>query len=181
MRARGPIVVAAIAALLAAIPANAATKTLDGKKTKALTWSVATTAQDHDTDAVMEFTGNTPDWTTCKPPECARFPFKYQPAKGVKHGPFSARISWTLPVEDFDLYVVQGNAIVGQCGAGAGTSEVVVVDAPRPGAVYTLVVHEFRSGPDTLTAKVSFPAKDKVASTAPPTAEKFEAVNCGLS
>lgn len=179
MRARGPVVIAALAALLAAVPAHAATKTLDGKKTKTLTFKdVISAPQDHDSDFVL----GTSDRTQCSTPRCSKFTFVYKPAKGVKRGPFSARISWTFPVEDFDLYVVQDNGgTVGQCGASAGTSEVVVVPQPLPGHRYTIVIDHYRALPDTVTATVSFPAKDKVVTTVPTAAEKVEPINCGIS
>jgi hypothetical protein len=179
MRARGPVVVAALAALIAAVPAHAATKTLDGKRTKTLTFKDLISApQDHDTDTV-----STADRTVCSEPRCSKFTFLYKPAKGVKRGAFSVRIAWTYPVEDFDLYVVQDNGgAVAQCGAGAGTSEVAVVPQPLPGHRYTVVVDHYRALPDTVTATVTFPAKNRVATTVPAAADdKVEPINCGIS
>jgi hypothetical protein len=174
--------VAAAGVAVAAVPAHAGgTKTLDGKKTKVLTWTASTTPQDHDTDAAMELAGNTPDFATCGPPECARFSFIYKPAKGVRKGPFSARISWKLPGEDMDLYVVEKGAIVGQCGAGVGTSELVIVDTPDAGQKYTIVAHEFRTAIDTVTAKAYFPNTNKMPTTVPTAAESIQKINCGLS
>jgi len=179
MRARVPVVVAALAALLAAIPANAATKTLDGKKTKTLTFKdVIAAPQDHDSDFVL----GTSDRTQCSPPRCSKFSFVYKPAKGVKKGPFSVRIAWTFPVEDFDLYVVQDNGgTVAQCGASAGTSEVAVVPQPLAGHKYTIVIDHYRALPDTVTATATFPAANKVATTVPTSTEKVEPINCGIS
>jgi hypothetical protein len=179
MRARIPVIVAAAAALLAAIPANAATKTLDGKKTKVLTFKdVVAKAQDNDRDVV-----SAADRTSCAAPRCARFTFRYLPAKGVRKGPFSVRIAWTLPVEDYDLYVVQDNAgEVAQCGAGAGTSETAVIPTPVPGHRYTVIVDHFRALPDTVTVNVAFPATAKVATAVPSNVDdKVEPINCGIS
>lgn len=179
MRARSSIVVAAAVAVVAAIPAHASTPTLDGKKTKVLTFKdVVSAPQDHDSDIV-----SSADRTACSPPRCARFTFVYKPAKHVRKGPFSVRIAWTVPVEDYDLYVVQDNGgAVAQCGAGAGTSETAVVTDPLPGHRYTVVIDHFRAVPDTVTATVTFPAKAKVATTVPGAADdKVEPVNCGIS
>jgi hypothetical protein len=179
MRARIPVIVAATAALLAAVPANAATKTLDGKKTKVLTYKdVVSKTQDNDKDIA-----SSSDRTACAAPRCARFTFRYLPAKGVRKGPFSVRIAWTLPVEDYDLYVVQDNAgEVAQCGGGAGTSETAVVDAPVPGHRYTVIVDHFRALPDTVKVTVAFPATAKVATTVPSNLDdKVEPINCGIS
>ena len=89
------------------------------------------------------------------------------------------RISWSYPVEDYDLYVVQDNGgTVGQCGASAGVSETAVV-AGLPGHTYTVVVDHYRALPDTVKVSVTFPAKNSVAKvTGNP--EQF-AVDCGLS
>ena len=185
MRIRPLLAAAGVVALVAGVPAHAAgakPKTLDGKKTKVLTWTGASTAQDHDSDFVMELAGTTPDFAHCGPPECLRFPFVFKPAKGVKYGAVSTQISWTIPGEDFDLYVVDNFGIVGQCGASAGTSEVVTIDDPVPGHTYTIVAHEFRTGPDTLTATAKFPAQ-KFTTPVPAAAQSPAGlgVGCGLS
>ena len=183
MRIRPLLAVAGVAALVATLPVHAAgTKTLDGKKIKVLTWTGTSTAQDHDQDFVLETAGTTPDFAHCGPPECLRFPFVFKPAKGVKYGSFSTKIAWTIPGEDFDLYVVESGGIVGQCGASAGLSEVVTIDDPLPGHTYTIVAHEFRTGPDTLTATAAFPAQ-KFTSQVPSAAQSPAGlgVACGLS
>ena len=180
MRHRMIVAATAAAALAATLPAHAAApKTLDGKKVKTLTFKdVVAAPSDNDSD----FVTSTGDRTVCAPPRCSKFTFLYKPAKGVKPGPFSARISWTFPVEDYDLYIVQDNAgNIGQCGAAAGTSEVVVITDPVPGHKYTVVIDHYRTVPDTVTATVSFPATDKVATTVPKSAEGVEPINCGIS
>jgi hypothetical protein len=180
MRYRPILAAAAAAALVATMPAHAAgVKTLDGKKVKSLTFKdVVASASDNDAD----FVTSTGDRTQCSPPRCSKFTFLFKPAKGVKYGAFSARISWTVPVQDYDLYIVQDNAgDVGHCGAAAGTSEVVVISDPVPGHKYTVVIDHYRTVPDTVTATVSFPATDKVVTTVPSSAETVEPVNCGIS
>jgi hypothetical protein len=183
MRVRPFLAVAAAAALVATMPAHAkgpSYKVLDGKKIKTLSFSdKITTPQDNDKDAAST---SSSDRSFCSAPRCSRFTFIYKPAKGVRSGAFSAKITWSYPAEDYDLYIAQDNiGDVGHCGAGAGTSEVVVISNPLPGHRYTVVIDHYRAIPDTVTATVSFPAKDKVATTAPAAAEKFEAVNCGIS
>ena len=181
MRYRMIVAATVAAALAATMPAHAAgIKTLDGKKVKSLTFKdVVAAPSDNDAD----FVTSTGDRTVCAPPRCAKFTFLYKPAKGVKTGPFSARISWTFPVEDYDLYIVQDNAgDVGHCGAAAGTSEVVVITDPVPGHKYTVVIDHYRTVPDTVTATVHFPATDKVATTVPQNIDSAEEpVNCGIS
>ena len=182
MRYRPILAAAAAAALVATMPAHAAgIKTLDGKKVKSLTFKdVVASPSDNDAD----FATGSSDRTVCSPPRCSKFTFLFKPAKGVKYGAFSARIAWTYPVEDYDLYVVQDNAgAVAQCGAAAGTSEVAVVSDPVPGHKYTIVIDHYRTLPDTVTATVTFPATNKVATTVPATVESksIEPINCGIS
>jgi len=174
MRARNTIVLAAAAALLAAVPAHAGTPTLDGKKTKTLTFSGATTPQDNDTNLVGDQGGPNPpgsnprpaDYAKCPKSRCLTWSFVYKPAKGVKRGPFSAKLTWTAPVEDYDLYIVDAKyGDVGHCGASAGTAEYVSVDAPVPGHRYLVVVDQYRAIPDTVHVTVSFPAKPFKAAT----------------
>ena len=174
MRVRNTVFLAAAAALLAAVPAHAATPTLDGKKTKTLTFSAASTPQDNDANLVADQGGpNAPgsnprpsDYARCHAPRCLTWSFVYKPAKGVKRGPFSAKLSWTAPVEDYDLYILDAKyGDVGHCGASAGTAEYVSVDAPVPGHKYLVVVDEYRAIPDTVHVTVSFPGVPFKAAT----------------
>ena len=190
MRARQSIVLAAAAAVVAALPAHAATPTLDGKKTKTLTFSAATSVQDNDTNLVGDQGGPNPpgsnprpaDYAHCPASRCLTWSFIYKPAKGVKRGPFSAKLTWTAPVEDFDLYVLDAKyGDVGHCGASVGNAEYVSVDAPVPGHKYLVVVDEYRSVPDTVHVTVSFPGQPFKAATpvAPTTVGIFEFA-CGV-
>jgi hypothetical protein len=181
-------VTAAVAA--AALPSHAAgTPVLDGKKTKALTFSLATSPQDNDSNFATDFTDlvaptpvSRPDMANCPASRCLSYSFVYKPAKGVRPGPFSVKISWTIPGQDYDLYIIQNGGDVGHCGASAGTSEVVVIDAPMKGKTYKVVVDQYRAGPDTITGKVAFPATDKVSTSAPSTADDNGLpTQCGLS
>jgi hypothetical protein len=181
------MIAATAAAVMAALPAHAAgVKTLDGKTTKALTFSLAASPQDNDASTaadVVDLTGqktpfDRPDYAHCPKTRCLSYSFKYAPAKGVKAGPFSVRVSWTIPGQDYDLYVISNGADVGHCGASAGTSEVVVIPALK-GRLYTVVVDEYRAGPDTVTGSITFPAKDSVKRTTGDPEQ--EPVDCGLS
>ena len=178
MRLRPIVAMAAVAAAVVALPASASKPVLDGRAHKVLTFKDTTTGpQDHDSDLV---TGNT--LPACPSSRCAHFYFLYRPAKHVKKGPFSVRISWTIPGQDYDLWVTDNRGDAGSCGAAAGTSEVVVVNHPVAGHTYGIVIDHYRSLPDTITAAASFPAKDKVVAVAPAAVESNVApVNCGIS
>ena len=166
MRARHTVVLAAAAAVVAALPAHASTPTLDGKKTKVLTFSGSSSPQDNDGNLVGDQSGQNPpgsnprpdDYAKCPKARCLTWTFVYKPAKGVKRGPFSAKLTWTAPVEDYDLYILDTKyGDVGHCGASAGTSEFVTVDTPVPGHKYLVVVDQYRAIPDTVKVQVSFP------------------------
>jgi hypothetical protein len=122
------------------------------------------------------------DMSKCPKTRCLFYSFRYKPAKGVKPRPFSVKITWTIPGQDYDLYVLQAGGDVGHCGASAGTSEVVEVDSVMPGRTYVVVVDQYRALPDTVKGTISFPAKDKVGNTAPPQPDTIGLpTNCGLS
>jgi len=106
------------------------------------------------------------DYAHCPASRCLTWSFIYKPAKGVKRGPFSAKLTWTAPVEDFDLYILDAKyGDVGHCGASAGSAEYVSVDTPVPGHKYLVVVDEYRSIPDTVHVTVSFPGAPFKAQT----------------
>ncbi|HET7311912.1 MAG TPA: hypothetical protein VFJ17_11375 [Mycobacteriales bacterium] len=191
MRTRLILAAGAAAAVAAAtVPSQAAgAKVLDGKKTKSLSFNLATSPQTNDYNLVTDFTDlaaqtpvSRPDMGNCPATRCLSYSFVYKPAKGVKPGPFSVKISWTIPGQDYDLYVIQDGGDVGHCGASAGTSEVVDIMTPVKGKTYKVVIDQYRAGPDTITGKVAFPATDKVGSTAPSVADDNGlSLNCGLS
>ena len=189
MRYHRPLVtIAAVAAAALALPAHAGgVKTLDGKKTKALTFALKSSPQENDTSLIGDVASiadqKTPfdrpaDYAHCPKTRCLSYSFKYKTAKGVKPGPFSVKISWTIPGQDYDLYVVENGAAVGQCAASAGTSEIVVVPGTK-NRLYTVVIDEFRAAPDTVSGQVTFPAKDTIKKTSGDPAEA--PVDCGLS
>ena len=186
MRYRPLVIAAALGAVVATLPAHAAgVKTLDGKKTKAITFSLSASPQTNDTNLVTDqLPTATPvsrpsNIADCPKSRCLFYSFKFKPAKGVKYGAFSAKISWTIPGQDYDLYVVENGADVGHCGAFAGTSETVVIGAPTKNKVYTIVVDQYRAVPDTITGSVTFPAKDAPGSSPVGDPAGF-AVSCGL-
>jgi hypothetical protein len=178
MRYRPLMALAAAATVIATMPAHAAgTKTLDGKKVRSLSFADTIAApQDNDKDFVAVTAS---DRTQCAEPRCSKFAFRFAPAKGVTSRSFSVKISWTFPVEDYDLYVTQAKGgTVGSCAAGAGMSETVVVNGALPKHVYTVVVDHYRTLPDTVKVSVTFPAKDYVTkATGDPGGQP---VDCGL-
>src|SRR4051812_1284754 len=174
---------------VAVVPAHAGPKTLDGKKSKSLAFSLTSSPQSNDTNLVTDLTDlavttpvSRPDMANCPASRCLSYSFIYKPARGVRPGRLSVKISWTIPGQDYDLYVIQNGGDVGHCGASAGTSEVVVIDAPVKNKTYKVVIHQYRAAPDTVTGKVSFPAVDKIGATAPGQLDDNGLpTNCGLS
>jgi hypothetical protein len=188
MRARTTVVLAAAATVVAAVPAHAATPTLDGKKTKVLTFKASSSPQDNDTNLVTDVANpglpvspRPDDYAKRPASRCLSWSFLYKPAKHVKRGPFTVKITWTIPGQDYDLYVLDAKyGDVGHCGASAGQGEYVLVDAPVPGHKYLVVVDEYRAAPDTVNATVSFPANTFTpAAPVPADAEGFP-VACGF-
>jgi len=166
--------------------AQAAPKTLDGKKVKVLTFSATAAPQDHDSDYVTSSI-KPDDRLACQPARCFTLRFRYQPAKGVKGG-LAFAISWTFPAEDFDLYVAEiakdGSASdVGHCGASAGTSEKVFLPAGtlKPGKTYAVIVDYYRaSGAAPVKGSVTFPGTDTVKTSVPSNVDAATGANCGL-
>jgi hypothetical protein len=191
MRIRLILAAGAAAAVAATtLPSQAAgTPVLDGKKKKSLSFTLASSPQDNDSNLATDLTDlvaptpvSRPDMAKCPASRCLSYSFVYKPAKRVRPGPFSVKISWTIPGQDYDLYVIQNGGDVGHCGASAGTSEVVVIDTPMKGKTYKVVIDQYRAGPDSITGKVAFPATDKVSSAAPSTADDNGLpTQCGLS
>ncbi len=167
--------------------AHAATPVLDGKKVKVMTLKAAGGAQDHDVDQVTELAkdplGSGADRTQCVMPRCAALTFVYKPAKGVR-APIGFAMSWTVPVDDMDLYVaevVKGERTeVAHCAAGVGTSEKVVLPFGTlvAGHTYALVADFYRSVNDNVTASVSFPSTVAVKTSVPATVDNLESINC---
>jgi hypothetical protein len=159
---------------LSTVGAQAAPKTLDGKKTKVLTFKVAGGLQTHDSDMVTDSASlEARDRADCTAPRCAKLPFVYKPAKGVK-GNVAFQISWTNAASDFDLYVAIVNkdgstSDIGHCGGTTGTAEKLYLDAGnfKAGKSYALVVDFYRSVNDTVTGTVTMPGTDQVKKTLP--------------
>lgn len=166
--------------------AEAGTAVLDGKKVKTLTMVSTPTAQDNDADFVTGQTGG-PERVACAAPRCARLPFVFKPAKGVK-GNLAFTIQWSLPVEDYDLYVAEiakdGSASqIETCGTFAGTSEKVELssDTFKSGKTYALIVDFYRvTGAQKVTSTVSFPGSAGIKSTVPAQVDDLQTTNCGL-
>jgi hypothetical protein len=162
-------------------------KTLDGKKVKVLTLNASGGLQSNDKDNASL---TSVDRADCAAPRCARLPFVYKPAKGVK-GDLMATVTWTNPASDIDLYIGEvlkdGSTVtVDSCGGFGNTSEKVFVPAGvlRSGRTYVLVVDWYRSLNETAKAKVEL-GGSTVKTTVP---KQYDGqlpgtvfkVNCGL-
>ncbi len=186
MRARLITATVLAGALAASVSgASAATPTLDGAKTKVLTATYTPAAQANDADFVTSAAGG-PERVECTMPRCARLSFVYKPAKGVKATTVGFKVTWTLPVEDMDLYVAEidkkGNATqIETCGTFAGTSEQLLLDAStfKAGKTYALITDFYRASGQPVRAEVSFPGTVTPKSSVPAAAEVLP-VNCGL-
>jgi hypothetical protein len=177
-----PTLVAGLALSLTHAQA-AATKTLDGKKVKSITWQAPTTPQANDADLVSL---DGPDRVECEAPRCAKFPFVFAPAKGVTASGLIFTATWTIPVEDVDLYVAAvgkdgSYSDIGHCGTFAGTTEKVFLprSAFKPGKKYAVIVDFYRTASDTVTAKVEFPGTNTIKATMPAAVDDVQPFNCG--
>jgi hypothetical protein len=180
-----PALVAGLALSLTSAQA-ASTKTLDGKKVKKITWTATAGAEAHDTDLVTSLAGG-PERVECEAPRCAKFPFVFAPAKGVKAQGLMFTASWTAPVHDIDLYVASvgkdgSYTQLASCGMFAGTSEKIYLErsALKPGKKYAVVVDFYRTTSETITAKVEFPGTNTIKQTFPAAVDGTQPVNCGL-
>ena len=159
MRVRVLVAAVLAAAVAISLPAQAAPKTLDGKKVKKIAFKATPTPQAHDEEFVTGSLGG-PDRVRCKPPRCVRVDFVFKPAKGVT-GDLVFRIAAANPTTDADLYVIDSKYnTIAQCGAFAG-NEAFKVPGKRfkTGKTYTVVVDFYRVISDTITGSIEFPAK----------------------
>jgi hypothetical protein len=179
-----PVLVGALA--LMSTGADAAAKTLDGKKIKKLTITANGGAQANDADLVTGLV-DAPDRTACAMPRCARLTFKYLPAKGVK-GDLMFTVTWTNPLSDVDLYVGEiakdgSSSEIGHC-AGAGTaSERLFIPKSqlKSGKYYVLVVDFFRSLNETATGTVEIGVPNSIKATVPAAVDgQVQNINCTL-
>ena len=173
-------------ALVVALPsAQAGTAVLDGKKVTTLTMESTPTAQTHDETFVTELPGG-PERVSCTGTRCARLPFVFKPAKGVT-GNLAFTIAWSVPVEDYDLYVAEiakdGSATeIAHCGTSGGTTEKLELgsDAFKSGKTYALIVDFYRSVGQKVTSKISFPGSAGIKQTVPAAVDSLQPTNCGL-
>ena len=185
MRLRLAAVGAASGLALSVSGAHAATPVLDGKKVTVLKAETTAATQDNETALKDDVAGV--ERVSCAMPKCSRLPFVFKPAKGVK-GNVAFTVTWTLPVEDYDLYVAEidkdGTASqIATCGATVGTSERVELpsDTFKPGKTYALITYNFRStGQQKVTSTVSFPGSAGIKATVPAAADSLVNANCGL-
>jgi hypothetical protein len=176
------------AGLLAGVPgAEAATPTLDGKKTKTLSFTAVAAPQANDVTATQNDLDGV-ERVTCSPPLCASFDFVYKPAKGVKAIGLAFESSWTVPVGvDIDFYVAavdkRGDATeIASCGASAGNRERIYLPASdfKSGKKYRMIAYFYRAANETVTTKVTFNGANEVPATVPSDAEAAAPINCGL-
>ena len=160
--------------------AEAATPVMDGKKVKVLKLSASPGVQDNTTTMVA---GEDREYCTTK---CARLPFVYKPAKGVKGGlMFTA--TWTNLASDVDLTVVEQSGkkvftTVGGCN-GAGRASEKVYLAPnqlKSGKTYVMIMYFFRSINETFDGKVEIGVPSTIPTTVPARADEVALVNCTL-
>ncbi len=183
MRARtvlASVLVGALAVLSST--ADAAPKSMDGKKVKKLSITANGGAQDHDQDfADLE----SADRTECAMPRCARLPFVYKPVKGV-NGDMLFSLKWTNPLSDIDLYVGEvakdgSTSEVAHCaGFGTATEKVFLPKSElKPGRTYVLVIDFFRSLNETVTGTVEMGAANSIRTTVPAAADgQIQNINC---
>lgn len=186
MRTRLVLVPAVVAGLVLSMSgAQAAPKTIDGKKVKSLTITASGGAQSNDAWTVYDLVGSADEGAAnqlpqqahriapgdCAAPTCANLDFVYKPAKGVKGGlMFTA--SWTNPASDIDLYVVRyekdgSRTDIGHCGGSSSATEKVYL-APAdltPGRKYALVLQFYRSLNETVTGKVEINVPSSIKNT----------------
>ena len=187
MRKRLVLVPVLAAALAVSLTAQAATKTLDGKKTKSLSWTVVGSPQTNDPSLVLDQApGADTERVHCKPPRCAILPFTYAPAKGVKAKSIAFQAAWTTPVADIDLYVAAVDKYgdlteLGHCGAGVGTSEKVWLEAAafKPGKKYAVVVDFYRTANETVKVTAVFNGADTRKEVIPAAIDELAGQNCG--
>ena len=178
-----PVLVGVLA--LASAHADAATKTLDGKKTKKLSITASGGAQDHDSDLVTGLVSGG-DRTECEMPRCARLEFTYLPAKGVKNGDLMFTATWSNPASDIDLYVGEvakdgsSSELTHCAGAGTASEKVFIPKADlKPGKKYVLVLDFFRSLNETVTGTVEIGVPNSIKTTVPAAADgKVQNINC---
>lgn len=196
------LISAAVAAglVLGVSGAEAASKTLDGKKVKKLSITANGGAQDNDGWTAYDVVATADEGTAdqlpapvkrveaeaCAAPTCASLEFVYQPAKGVKGGLlFTA--TWTNPASDIDLYVMAvdkkgARTRIGSCGGFGSASEKVYL-APgdlKAGRKYALVMQFFRSLNETATGTVQINVPSTIPNTVDVPGLGDPGVNCTM-
>lgn len=187
MRTRLVLVPAVLAGLVLSLSgAEAATKTMDGKKVKSLTITANGGAQDNDgwlvydavalaeegiEDELPEQLHRVQPEDCTKPPLCANLDFIYKPAKGIKGG-LMFTTTWANPASDIDIAVVQyekdgSRTKLASCGGfGSATEKLYLAPSElKPGRKYALVIQFFRSFNETVTGKVQINVPSTMKST----------------
>jgi hypothetical protein len=160
--------------------AQAATPVLDGKVKKKLEITAKGGLQDNTSTMLI---GEEREYCT---KHCARLPFVYKPAKGIKGGlMFTA--TWSNPASDIDLTVVEAGpkgawTEVGSCnGAGNMMEKVYIPPASlRAGKTYAMIMFYFRSVNETFKGKVEINVPSTIKPTVPAKVDEVALVNCTL-
>jgi hypothetical protein len=174
--ARTSLLAAALAALVAALPAHADfTPVLDGKKLKRVVLKE---------DAARGFLAADPtpaQVASCKPTaECGRLDFVYKPARGVT-ADLGVSVHWFYPVaSDVDLFLLQGKRVVASCVSMTGNTRRFVVPrkALRAGARYTAVMFYSHSFGEKSNMAVTLPAEPVPPAEVPPNLDNTQVVSC---
>ena len=177
MRNPRVLAVAVAAVLLGSSPAHAGGATLDGKKTKTLSFRFALSdPQAHPLAETIENDVDLAPSESCAKPRCYAVPFAVRPAKGLSaRTPLSVKITWTLPTTRLWLQlmdVTKAPAVRTACFSfyvTAGRSATVRLDKVKPDRKYAVwVTVQQLAAPDTVSGVVAFPGKHTPASSPAP-------------
>lgn len=154
MRVRTGVVMAVLTAMVFSLHAEAATKVLDGKKTKKI---------DVVSDVPRGFATTDPSNSQvvgCKiKTQCSRLDFVYKPARGVA-GDLTVLTKWFYPAAtDVDLYLVSAGKVMASCIGQVSNERVIQMSHTKMkyGAKYTAVAFYSHSVGETLTLEVDMP------------------------
>lgn len=167
--------------------AHAGPPTLDGKKTKTISFTAVGAPQANDLAALQSDLDGA-ERVNCTMPTCAHLDFVYKPAKGVKAVGLAFESSWAAPAGvDVDLYVAaldkHGDpSQIGQCGASLGNHERIYLAASnfKVGRKYRMIAYFYRTIGDTVTTKVTFNGANEIPTTVPAEIDNAVYLNCGL-
>jgi hypothetical protein len=159
-----PALAAALGILLSGcVSVQVETSTTDGPTTEAGPRTLPAPIRDSKSVSAAFSGGNVGDpAAVCEPEQtaqCFRYPFTANNTVAV-----TARLAWTVPGNDFDLYLMQGDTVVSNDGintlppAGPGelTATNQVLNAEVEAGSYELLVVAWFTGQDTYTLEATF-------------------------